>query len=139
MEPLSFSTQRMLGGALRVLVVWTLFPAPLYPIKCYSTFKTLIRVQLPSLPPDCLLLALIAPCTYIFFSSKYIFCFLGFFFCLFRATPAAYGYSQARGELKLQLLAYTTATAMPDLSCICNLRHSSQHPCILNPLSKARD
>ena len=30
---------------------------------------------------------------------------------LFRATPAAYGRSQARAELELQLLAYTTATA----------------------------
>ena len=40
---------------------------------------------------------------------------------------------------KLQLPAYTTATATPDLSPICNVDHSSrQHP-VLNPLSKARD
>ena len=31
------------------------------------------------------------------------------------------------------------ATAMPDLSCACNLHHSSQQHWILNPLSKARD
>ena len=38
-------------------------------------------------------------------------------------------------QLELQLQAYTTATAIPDASCICNLRHSQ----ILNPISKARD
>ena len=44
-----------------------------------------------------------------------------------------------RVELELQLLAYATATPMPDQSRVCNLHHSSrQHP-ILNPLSKARD
>ena len=36
-------------------------------------------------------------------------------------------------KLELQLLAYTTATATPDLSRICHLHHS------LNPLGKARD
>jgi len=40
---------------------------------------------------------------------------------------------------ELQLLTYATATAMPDLSRICNLHHSSQQRQILNPLSKARD
>ena len=39
-------------------------------------------------------------------------------------------------KLELQPPAYTTATAMSFLSCICNLHHSSQ---ILNPLSEARD
>ena len=34
--------------------------------------------------------------------------------CLFRATPTAYGGSQARVPWELQLPAYTTATAMPD-------------------------
>ena len=42
-------------------------------------------------------------------------------------------------EFKLQLLAYTTATAMPDPSCICDLHCSLQQHQILNPLSKARD
>ena len=35
--------------------------------------------------------------------------------------------------------AYTTATATPDLSCVCDLHHSSRNHWILNPLSKARD
>ena len=39
-------------------------------------------------------------------------------------------------ELELQLLAY--ATAIHDLSRVCNIYHSSQQCQILNPLSKAR-
>ena len=42
-------------------------------------------------------------------------------------------------ESELQLLAYTTATAMRNLSCICDLHHSSQQYHIINPHSKARD
>lgn len=42
-------------------------------------------------------------------------------------------------KLKLQLPAYTIATATPDLSCICDIHHSSWQYQILNPLSKARD
>ena len=56
------------------------------------------------------------------------------------AAPAAYRRSQARDRIRaLQLLAYTTATAMWDLSRICDLNHSSWHCWILNPLSEARD
>ena len=39
----------------------------------------------------------------------------------------------------MQLPAYTTATAMQDLSCVCNLYISSWQPWILNPPIKARD
>ena len=42
-------------------------------------------------------------------------------------------------ESELQLPAYTTATKMPDPSCICDLCHSSQQCWILNPMSEARD
>ena len=43
-------------------------------------------------------------------------------------------------ELELQLLAYTTATAMQDLNHVSSLYHSSwQFSGILNPLSEARD
>ena len=42
-------------------------------------------------------------------------------------------------ESELQLPVYTTATAMPDLSCMCDLHRSSQQRRILNPLSEARD
>ena len=42
-------------------------------------------------------------------------------------------------EFELQLLAYTTATAMQDPSHICKLHHNSWQRQILNPLSKVRD
>ena len=42
-------------------------------------------------------------------------------------------------KLELQLSAYDTATATWDLSHICDLHHSSEQHCILNPLSKASD
>ena len=38
------------------------------------------------------------------------------FYCLFMATSLAYGSSQLGVESELQLLSYTTATAMWDLS-----------------------
>ena len=41
-------------------------------------------------------------------------------------------------QLELQLPAYSTATAVLHLSCICDLHHSSQQCQILNPLSEAR-
>ena len=40
---------------------------------------------------------------------------------------------------ELQLPACTTATAMQDPSCVCDLHHSSQQPQIADPWSKARD
>ena len=40
---------------------------------------------------------------------------------------------------ELQLLAYTTAAAMPDLSCICDLCCNLWPHQILNPLSEAKD
>ena len=55
------------------------------------------------------------------------------------AIPAAYGNSQARVELELQLQAYSTAMATLDPSLICNLHPSSRQCQILNPLSEVRD
>ena len=45
------------------------------------------------------------------------------------AAAAAYGGSQV----------YATATATQDLSCVCDLPHSSGQLGILNPLSHAKD
>ena len=42
-------------------------------------------------------------------------------------------------KLELQLPAYVTATATPDLSYICDLHHSSWQRQIPDPLSEARD
>ena len=60
-----------------------------------------------------------------------------FVFCLFRATPMAYGGSEARVKSELQPLAYTTATQDP--SHLCHLHYSSRQCWIVNPLSEARD
>ena len=61
--------------------------------------------------------------------------FFFFFFWSFQGCTAAYGNSHARVESELQPLAYTTATATRDLSCVCDLYHSSQQ----RPLNEARD
>ena len=42
-------------------------------------------------------------------------------------------------QWELLLPAYARATAIPDLSHICSLYHSSQQRQIVNPLSEARD
>ena len=42
-------------------------------------------------------------------------------------------------QLELQLPAYAKTIATQDLSCVCDLHHSSWQCQILNPLSKARD
>ena len=42
-------------------------------------------------------------------------------------------------QSELQLPAYTTATATPDLNHVCDLHHSSQQRRIPNLLSEARD
>ena len=68
-----------------------------------------------------------------------IFVYLFVSFLSFRATPAAYGSSQPRVKLELQLPAYTTATAKQDQSHIYNLHYSSQQCQILKPLSESRD
>ena len=57
----------------------------------------------------------------------------------FRATPGAYGSSRLRVKWELQLPAYTTAMAIPDLSHVCDLHHSSPQRQIFNPLNNARD
>ena len=57
----------------------------------------------------------------------------------FRAATSAYGSSQPRRRIRAVTLAYTTATEMQDLSCICNLHHSWQQRQIHNPLSEAKD
>ena len=66
-----------------------------------------------------------------FFFFFFFFCLLS---CVFRAAYTACGV-----ELELRLLAYTAATAMQDLSHVCDIHHSSWQRQILNLLSKARD
>ena len=65
-------------------------------------------------------------------SSSFFFGFLGLY-------PRYMEVPRLGVKSELQLPAYTTATAIWDLCCICALCHSSGQRRILNPLSKARD
>ena len=62
-----------------------------------------------------------------------------FFVFLFKATPSAYGSSQARGRIGAAIASLHQATAILDLSHICDLCHSLRQCWIFNPLSEARD
>jgi len=73
------------------------------------------------------------------YCCKTLFSFLSFSFCFFELCLWAMEVSRLGIKSELQLPAYTTATAMWDLSCVCNLHHSSRKCWILNPLSEARD
>ena len=68
------------------------------------------------------------------FQEKTLFCCY-----FFRATPAAHGSSQARGQIKVIVKGLTTPITMWDPSCICDLHHSSQQPRIPDPLDEAKD
>ena len=46
--------------------------------------------------------------------------FIYLFILLFRAALVAYGVPRLGAKLDLQLLAYATATATSDPSCVCN-------------------
>ena len=69
------------------------------------------------------------------------FSFLFFFFFFIFLGPHLWHMEVPRlgVEQELQPTAYTTVTAMSDLSCLCNLHHSSWQHWILNPLSEVRD
>ena len=62
-----------------------------------------------------------------------------FFYIFFRAAGAAYGSSQARGQIRATAAGLHHSHNNAGLSHIYNLHHSSQQCWILNPLSEARD
>ena len=62
-----------------------------------------------------------------------------FFFGLFRAAPRHMEVPRPGVESELWPLTYATAIAIPDLSCVWDLHHSSRPSWSLNPLNKARD
>ena len=66
----------------------------------------------------------------------YMYNFVCFFF---RATLMAYRSFQAEGPIRAAAAVCATATAMPDLSCSCDLHCSSWQGWILKPLSGVRD
>ena len=70
--------------------------------------------------------------------SVFLFYFI-FVFFLVMAVPAICGSFQSKGQVQAAAVAYITATATPDLNCICELCCRLRQCQILNPLSKARD
>ena len=71
---------------------------------------------------------------------KGVYVFIPFFFFVFLGLHLQHMESPRLGvKSDLLLLAHTTATAMLDLSCVCNPYHGSQYCWILNLLSEARD
>ena len=66
------------------------------------------------------------------------FIFYFFIFCFSGPQPQHMEVPRRGVKLELQMLAYTTATAMQDPSLVCDLHHSSQLYRILNALIEAR-
>jgi len=62
-----------------------------------------------------------------------------FFFAFLGPHPWHMEVPRLGGEWELELPAYTTATATPDPSQVCDPHHSSRQCRILNPLSETRD
>ena len=75
---------------------------------------------------------------YTYFRDTLFFYFY-FYFCPFRATPVAYGSSQARDPVKAAAAGLHLSHSNARSSRICDLHQSSQQHRILNPLSEARD
>ena len=72
--------------------------------------------------------------------NEVIYFFFFFFFLSFLGPHLQHMEIPRLGiEIELQLTAYATATAMPDLSLVCELHHSSRQHWILNPLSRDMD
>ena len=65
--------------------------------------------------------------------------FFLFVFCFLELHPQHMEVPRQGVKLELYLPTYTTAIAMQDPSCICDLQHRSGQHQILNPLSEARD
>ena len=69
----------------------------------------------------------------------FLFLFFLFFFCFLGLNLRHMKVPRLVVELELQLLAYITATAMADLSLVCDLYHSLWQRWVLNLLSEARE
>ena len=62
-----------------------------------------------------------------------------YIFCLLGPHPRHMEIPRLGIKSNLQLPAYARATAMRDLSCVCDLHHGSRQSRILNPRSEAGD
>ena len=74
-----------------------------------------------------------------YISIVLIFFFFFFAFCFLGPHPQHMEVPRLGVKSELQLPAYTSATAMQDLSQVCDLHYGSWQHQILNPQSKARD
>ena len=72
-----------------------------------------------------------------FFKFECVVLFILFWF--FRDTLAAYGSSQARGQVRAGAASLFTATATQDPSHVCNRHQGSWQHWILNLMSEARE
>ena len=81
------------------------------------------------------------PCVFFLFRYYYLLFLLNIFLYhfFFFLWPHLWHMEVPRLGVNLELPAYTTATAMPEPSCICDLYYSLWQRWILYPLSKARD
>ena len=79
------------------------------------------------------------PYTFYIYFLRFITKYYFFIFIFLGPYPRHMEVTRLGVQLEPQLPAYTTATATPDPSCICNLHHSSWQHRILNSLSEARD
>ena len=73
----------------------------------------------------------------VWLQSRFLFLFS--FFVFLGPNPWHMEVPKLGVKSELQLPAYATASATPDLSCVCDLHHSPKQHWILNPLSEARD
>ena len=72
-------------------------------------------------------------------SIKSFIILLIYLFCLFRTAPMTYGGSQARGQIRAIAASLCHTHGNADLTCVCELYHSSQQGQIINPLMEARN
>ena len=113
-----------------VSVFWRTSNIPLF-IGCVSVYKCIIKYSI------------IVYCSfkgYWFYDNicMYVFIF-GLFLSFLGLHPRHMEVPRPGVESELLPPAYTTATAAPDLSLVCDLYHSSQQHWMLNPLSETRD
>ena len=102
--------------------------------QCLTKLRQINLSMSPGTPPPISLSIQIIK-SYLHCHIFYLFLFL--FFCFLGPHPWHMEVPRLGVKLKLQLPAFTMA--IRNLSCICDLHHSSWQHCIPDPLSEARD
>ena len=121
----------------KLIVTTILLQSPLAPSPWYCCLQeTPLISQLPSQ-----ILYIIYPFRWL--THRYVHClsYISSLFFFFFSWPQLWHMEvpKARGQTGTAVRAYTTATATPDTSHICNLHCSLRQRWILNPLTQARD